>query len=53
MAFVEEFFRQLTISDLAVGLFFIGLYGAMSFPHPEKKQIAALLCRVQDLPEAQ
>ncbi len=30
MAFIEEFLRQLTMSDLAVGLFFIGLYGAMT-----------------------
>ncbi len=30
MAFIGEFFQGLTIADLAVGLFFIGLYGAMT-----------------------
>ncbi len=30
MAFVMEFLSQLTMSDLAVALFFIGLYGAMT-----------------------
>ncbi len=30
MAFVGQFITGLTISDLAVGLFFIGLYGAMT-----------------------
>ena len=30
MAFVDHFIRNLTLSDLAIGLFFIGLFGAMT-----------------------
>lgn len=30
MAVIEQFIRQLSMSDLAVGIFFIGLYGAMT-----------------------
>lgn len=30
MALIVDFVRSLTVSDLAIGLFFIGLYGAVS-----------------------
>ncbi len=30
MASISAFFQQLTLADLAVGLFFIGLFGAMT-----------------------
>ncbi len=30
MAFVTEFFSRLSMSELALGLFFIGLFGAMT-----------------------
>ena len=30
MAAIIQFIRQLSVSDLAIGLFFIGLYGAIT-----------------------